>query len=113
MPPVHEKSTAEGEVAVFNYEELDQLSNLIRLLRILPPKTQSQKCLWDNSGEVQCELFHANPDDHPSYKALLYTWGGAFDRRHTIYLNGCCFEVRQNLWHALNRFQSDNVALVI
>jgi hypothetical protein len=54
MPPVHEKSTAEGEVAVFNYEELDQLSNQIRLLRILPPKTKSKKCLWDNSGEVQC-----------------------------------------------------------
>jgi Heterokaryon incompatibility protein (HET) len=54
-----------------------------------------------------------NLDRHPSYKALSYTWGSESSPKHTICLNGCRFEVRENLWHALNQFQSDNTELVM
>ena len=110
---VHKKRLAEVEAAVFTYDNLDHDSNQIRLLRILPSKPGSRGHGRENSPEVRCEIFHANLDEHPSYKALSYTWGDKSDPRHTIYLNECHFEVRENLWHALNRFQSDGVTLVI
>jgi hypothetical protein len=59
------------------------------------------------------EIFHTNLDDNPTYKALSYTWGSPADPRYGINLNGCHFEVRENLWLALRRFQAGNVAPVI
>ncbi|KAH8778098.1 heterokaryon incompatibility protein-domain-containing protein [Hyaloscypha finlandica] len=108
------QTSAEVEVPAFTYEDLDQHENQIRLLRILPPlQPNSRKSHGDEAREATFELFHANLDDHPSYKALSYTWGSQSDPNHTIYLNGCQFLVRENLWNALRRFQSDNVELVI
>ena len=92
------------EARPFVYDDIDQNSNQIRLLRILRP---------DATSEVQLELFHTNLDDNPTYKALSYTWGSPADPRYGINLNGCHFEVRENLWHALRRFQAGNVAPVI
>lgn len=92
------------QVHPFAYDDIDRDSNQIRLLRILPPNATS---------EVQLEIFHANLDDNPTYKALSYTWGSPADPRHGINLNGYHFEVRENLWHALRRFQAGNVAPVI
>ncbi len=88
----------------FAYDDIDQDSNQIRLLRILRPNATSG---------VQLELFQTNLDDNPTYKALSYTWGSPTDPRHMIDLNGCHFEVRENLWHALRRFQAGDVAPVI
>jgi hypothetical protein len=108
------QTSAETEVPAFTYEDLDQHENQIRLLRILPPpQPNSRKRRRDEVREATFELFHANLDDHPSYKALSYAWGSESDPNHTIYLNGCQFAVRKNLWNALRRFQSDNVELVI
>jgi hypothetical protein len=108
-----ERSTAGDEVPVYTYEELDQSSNQIRLLRVLPSQAKSRKPYREKSGEVHCEIFHANLDDHPSYEALSYACGTESAPRHTIYLNECQLEIRDNLWHALNRFRSDNVPMVI
>jgi hypothetical protein len=108
------QTSAEVEVPAFTYEDLDQHENQIRLLRILPPpQPNSRKRRRDEVKGATFELFHANLDDRPSYKALSYTWGSESGPNHTIYLNGCQFVVRENLWNALRRFQSDNVELVI
>ena len=88
----------------FVYDDIDRNSNQIRLLRILQP---------DATSEVQLEIFHTNLDDYPTYKALSYTWGSPTDPRHGINVNGCHFEVRENLWLALRRFQAGDVAPVI
>jgi hypothetical protein len=88
----------------FVYDDIDRNSNQIRLLRILRSNATS---------EVQLEIFHTNLDDNPTYKALSYTWGSPADPRYGINLNGCHFEVRENLWLALRRFQAGNVAPVI
>jgi hypothetical protein len=110
---VQKKRLAEAEPTVFTYDALDPDSNQIRLLRILPPKLNSRERRRENSQEVCCEIFHANLDEHPSYKALSYTRGDEYDPRYPIYINGRQFEVRENLFHALHRFRSDGVALVI
>jgi hypothetical protein len=108
------QTSAEVEVPAFTYEDLDQHENQIRLLRIPPaPQPNLRKRRGDEVREVTLEVFHANLDYHPSYKALSYTWGSESGPNHTIYLNGCQFVVRENLWNALRRFQSDNVELVI
>jgi hypothetical protein len=88
----------------FVYDDIDRNLNQIRLLRIFQR---------DATSKVQLEIFHTNLDDNPTYKALSYTWGSPADPRHGINLNGCHFEVRENLWHALRRFQAGNVAPVI
>ena len=92
------------EARPFVYDDIDRNSNQIRLLRILRPNAAS---------EVQLELFHTNLDYNPTYKALSYTWGSPADPRYGINLNGCHFEVRENLWLALRRFQAGDVAPVI
>ncbi|KAE9377436.1 HET-domain-containing protein [Stipitochalara longipes BDJ] len=103
--PKHESGVIGVGLPTFAYDQLDRQSNHIRLVRILP--------LDPDSPVIQCELFHANLDDRPSFKALSYTWGSDSDPKHTISLNGCQFEVRDNLWHALSRFQAGNIAPVI
>jgi hypothetical protein len=110
---VQEQNLAESHTRVFIYKELDQRGNHIRLLRILPKDGKSRERQVIDSSEIRCELFHANLDNHPSYKALSYTWGSETDPKHAICLDGCHFEVRENLWSALNRFQAGNVAPVI
>ncbi|KAH8750972.1 heterokaryon incompatibility protein-domain-containing protein [Hyaloscypha sp. PMI_1271] len=111
---VHKQCPTDTRAQVFTYQEqLDQDGSHFRLLRILPRKSWLRKGHRENSSEVHCELFHANLDDRPSYKALSYTWGSESDPNHTIYLNGYQFLVRENLWNALRRFQSDNIELVI
>jgi hypothetical protein len=92
------------EARPFVYDDIDRNLNQIRLLRIFQR---------DATSEVQLEIFHTNLDDNPTYKALSYTWGSPADPRHWINLNGCHFEVREYLWHALRRFQAGNVAPVI
>jgi hypothetical protein len=52
---------------------------------------------------VSCEIFHTTLTDAPPYKALSYTWGDLSDRKHKIQLNGKPFEVRENLWTAINQ----------
>jgi hypothetical protein len=110
---VPKKRLAEVEPTVFTYDDLDPDSNQIRLLRILPPKQKPREGRREDSQEVRCEIFHANLDEHPSYKALSYTWGDETAPDYPIYINGRHFEVRENLFHALHRFRSDGVALVI
>ena len=110
---IHKQYRADIRAQVFTYQELDQDGNHIRLLRVLRRKSWLREGYRENSSEVHCELFHVNLDDRPSYKALSYTWGSESDPNHTIYLNGYQFVVRENLWNALRRFQTDNVELVI
>jgi hypothetical protein len=110
---VQRKRLAEVEPTVFTYDDLNPDSNQIRLLRILPPKLNSRERRGENAEEVRCEIFHANLDEHPSYRALSYTWGDESDPNYSIYINGRQFEVRENLFHALYRFRSDGIALVI
>jgi hypothetical protein len=52
---------------------------------------------------VSCEIFHTTLADAPPYKALSYTWGDPSDPQHKIQLNGKPFEVRENLWAAINQ----------
>ena len=112
-PNAHTERPTDSQARVFIYQELNHGANDIRLLRILPKNSMPRKGHVENSSEVHCELFHANLDQHPSYKALSYTWGSDTSPKHIIYLDGCQFEVRENLWCALNRFQSDNIELII
>lgn len=83
-----------------SHTPLDSEKNEIRLLQIAPRKAEQAE------NDIGCDVFLANLDQHPSYKALSYTWGDALGSHYDIFLNGQRFRVRQNLWEALNRFQS-------
>lgn len=87
----------------FQYTDIDLSTNEFRLIRLLPQTSKSV----GSSLSIECELLHADLDHPPPYKALSYTWGDAKDGSRSISINSKSFDVRNNLWHALIRLQSE------
>jgi hypothetical protein len=82
-----------------HYDPLPTEGQYIRLLHLLP---------GEHGHPISCKLSLANLDalEEP-YIAVSYTWGPA-DIKHTIWLNGMMFSVRENLYELLHAFrQSD------
>lgn len=76
----------------YKFKRLDLDTNAIRLVRILK---------GDTGQPIECTMFQTllNPEGIP-YEALSYAWGPK-DPEHHIWVNGCLFRVRRNLFQAL------------
>ncbi|VTT59511.1 unnamed protein product [Fusarium fujikuroi] len=74
------------------YKPLSQHRDCTRLLRIKAAK---------DGDPITCSLFEVIFGDRPKFDALSYMWGDG-QAGQTITLNGLGFNVRQNLWDALN-----------
>ncbi|PKS05467.1 hypothetical protein jhhlp_008844 [Lomentospora prolificans] len=101
---------------VFEYHPLNQEKNEIRLLRILKPTpapTDGPSSESNTTITIRCDIFHANLDEAPPYNALSYTWGPPASPQIPILLEGKTFFVRENLWMALECFQSADREMVI
>ena len=55
----------------------------------------------EDGNVLSCRIFHTDLADAPPYKALSYTWGKPSDPRYEIIINGRPFEVRENLYFAI------------
>ncbi|KAH8665167.1 heterokaryon incompatibility protein-domain-containing protein [Tricladium varicosporioides] len=77
------------------YEELDEPSRMIRLLRLLP----------GHGDQICCELMVVSLDSHPSYESLSYVWGNP-KKTLPITLNNHTVKVTTNLHDALRRLRS-------
>ncbi|KAF2623584.1 HET-domain-containing protein [Macroventuria anomochaeta] len=87
----HENTANGVDSSSFSHNPLDHDQASIRLLRILPKRSEF--------GLIQCELIHATVD--ASYTCLSYVWGPAA-RQRLILINGKLFKVRENLWQFLS-----------
>jgi hypothetical protein len=88
---------ATGEAEAFQHQPLDQSKATIRLIKILPDRSQD--------GLVQCEVSHATTE--ASYTCLSYTWGEPDPSTCAVILmNGALFTVRRNLFEFLKMMQS-------
>src|ERR1700709_1038025 len=76
------------------YTRLRPVQHEVRFIRLHPPQ----------EGTIQCELFSASLDNHPSYEALSYVWGHS-KSNYSIQINGCTVPIADNLSHALYRLQ--------
>src|ERR1700709_1934602 len=72
------------------YTRLRPVQHEVRFIRLHPPQ----------EGTIQCELFSASLDNHPSYEALSYV-GGHSKSNYSIQINGCTVPFTDNLPHAL------------
>ena len=81
----------------FQHTALSVPDQEFRVVRILPKRHDSL---------IRCKLFHRPVGPlHYCYKALSYIWGPE-KPTHTIEVDDCAFEVRENLWHFLCRAQT-------
>jgi hypothetical protein len=81
-----------------------------------------RKSVWSKLGRaendhdpIKIDLFHALLDEHPSYKALSYTWGAPFEvgledlsawkETRSILINGQEFPARRSLEAAIRRLR--------
>jgi hypothetical protein len=98
-------------MSVFQYQPLDNSSSEIRLVKLSLAANELDK--------IKIDLFHAFLDDHPSYKALSYTWDAPFEEgleelsawndpkeTHSILINDQEFLVRRNLEAAIRHLRS-------
>ena len=104
MSGIIPSSRSVSEAQHFEYRNLKREPIEIRLIRIISRKASS----FHLSSQIQCDVFHAGLEAPPPYHALSYTWGKESDPVHSIILDGCVVQVRQNLWEAMNRLQSDD-----
>ncbi|KAJ4351449.1 uncharacterized protein N0V89_006791 [Didymosphaeria variabile] len=74
----------------YEYAPLSRPRQEVRLLRILP-----------GDGDVELTVQHYDIEDCPAYVALSYEWGSEQEPKE-IRINERSFQVRQNLWDALN-----------
>lgn len=84
------------------YSPLDVSSKEIRLLTLHPGRKLSP---------IRTSLFIGRLSDDPSpvYEALSYVWGPVDGLMHTIAVDGNPFQVRENLWQALQHLRSETV----
>jgi len=61
----------------------------------------------DDNGTVRCTLRTYPNQARPAYKALSYAWGDGEAVMREIIVNGCSFQVGDNLWHALRALGKD------
>ncbi len=86
----------------YQYRDLDQRRNEIRLLRILPETT----------SVVKCELFVTSLDKPCRYIAVSYAWGDT-DDTETIILDGHEFVVTESLRLAFERLRSRHTPVTV
>lgn len=77
----------------YKYSRIDLAKDAVRLVRLL------------NGGEgqpIRCEIFetYLHKVEGVPYEALSYVWG-VRQSADVVYLNGCSFEVTENLYEAL------------
>ncbi len=92
----------------FKYDALKSVTSEIRLVRVEPGAV---------GDHINLELFHANLDDQPKYRALSYTWDAPYvdlppewndpESESPVVVNGKKFSVRKNLESALRHFQQN------
>jgi hypothetical protein len=75
----------------FHHKSLDLSTREFRLIRMWFPISTLRP---------QLEMRHFDFDDEIEYRAVSYTWGDPNKTRH-ILINGCHFEIRENLWYFL------------
>jgi Heterokaryon incompatibility protein (HET) len=92
MEPVYENTT-------FVHNPLRPEGRAIRLLNLQPSS--------DPSSNIKCTLQHVNLDDHPTYKALSYTWGDP-DNTAPILVDDKKYYVTVNCEAALCRLRETN-----
>lgn len=82
----------------FHYQGLAHAKGSIRLLRI-------EKGWWFD--DISCSLFETflNADQVSPYKALSYAWGGGGKDVHQILIDNQAFEVKDNLFSALQHIR--------
>ena len=83
----------------FQHEPLDQSSNAIRVVQVLPSSTEDL---------LECQITHTILSD--KYTAVSYMWGPS-DRLRTILVNNRSFLIRYNLWHFLNVMRQQQATL--
>jgi hypothetical protein len=69
----------------------------LRLL-ILEPATMGER--------IRCHLEHSRLSLNPQYNAISYAWGESLTE-HTISLDDSTFEIRRNLYNALQQFRDE------
>ncbi|KAL2074833.1 hypothetical protein VTL71DRAFT_8612 [Oculimacula yallundae] len=77
-------------------------SDEIRLLYLQPRH---------GTATIECSLKHVNLSGNPAYEALSYMWGEKIMK--TIHLDGTGYEVRENLWHALDHLRLDDAVRIL
>lgn len=77
----------------YKYNRIDLATDAIRLVRLLR---------GDQSETIKCEIFetYLHEIEGVPYEALSYVWGSA-QLAAKIWLDGCQFEVTENLHEAL------------
>jgi hypothetical protein len=82
----------------FTYQPLDDPSKDLRLLRVLPERSNDciQVQLWNCPAQEIASI------NYPGYHCLSYTWGNPADT-HEIRVNGQSLRVRRNLHDFLNQ----------
>jgi hypothetical protein len=58
----------------------------------------------DPTAAIECKILNAILYDRPHYEALSYMWGDEADPQ-TIKIEGKAYQIRQNLWLALNQLR--------
>jgi hypothetical protein len=84
------------------YRDLQDFDQ-IRLLH-LQPRSGSEK--------IECTIELAKFSKQPEYEALSYMWGPA-NPLHSILIDGANFEVRENLWLALQHLRLESESRVL
>ena len=91
----------------YRHSPLSSKGDSIRLL-CLKPDT-------DKSAHIHCELFEYLLQDHSGshlYEALSYVWGGSH-KKHHIFIQGCSFNVTDNLYEALLQLRNHTLERTI
>src|ERR1700724_1065668 len=100
-------------MANFQHEALESPWKQIRLIQLLPRRTDTKaslenteashymndsylpKCHDTLSGLIHCTIKHVLLDDHPEYTAVSYSWGSS-KRSHHISINGAYYKVTES-----------------
>ncbi|KAF4948552.1 hypothetical protein FGADI_9547 [Fusarium gaditjirri] len=89
---------------MFSHSPLSQEAREIRVLRF----SCAAAGRVDNGEPISLELQHVSLNDNVSYAAVSYTWGITTNPVE-IKVNGCQFEITQNLHEALRQFRRDGI----
>jgi hypothetical protein len=86
------------------YEPLDQTTQEIRLLQILPKQWEGS---LGNHPQIHCKILHSPLAQAPNFNALSYCWGDPQDPK-LILLDGISVPVTKNLHSALLKLRRNS-----
>jgi hypothetical protein len=90
----------------FRYSALDEATNQIRLLKVLPRSPRKSDAL------VDCALIVVSLYEAPSYTALSYVWGDERNRS-PVSVDGSEMDVTTNLEGALRHLQQERESVLV